>query len=467
MKSIIKLFKKRIAASFLIVLLTNALLQSCDNMLEVDLPANQIATEYVFNNLQSADAALASLYGNLRDNSPISGGAGGSGILLGNYTDDLDCYSPAGESTGIRDLYLNIQNDSNAAVLGYWTAAYKEIYMSNAIIQGIEQSTGISEKDKGRIIGEAILIRSLIYYYLMQVFGDIPYTTSTDYTMNSSLSRMPTSDLKIRIKDDLITALSLIDDLYRNTERIFPNKKVVQLVLAKIYMSDQQWGQAEALLGEILSSPLYNLELDVNKVFLKSGSHILWQIKPKNANDPTQEIQSLYFVNAAPSRYALSPSLISSFSVEDKRKQNWTAAVTVGNNTWYRADKYKNRTTNATEYSIIFRIEEVYLMMSEVLAKQNKISQALPFINAIRGRAGLSAINNNITADSLSNEILLENRREFFTEMGHRFLDLKQAGRLQYLVTDKPNWKSFSALWPLPQKELLLNPNLNPQNNGY
>ncbi|WP_288244001.1 RagB/SusD family nutrient uptake outer membrane protein [uncultured Chryseobacterium sp.] len=436
-------------------------------MLEVDLPANQIETQYVFNNLQSADAALASLYGNLRDNSPISGGTTGSGVLLGCYTDDLDSYAPTGENTGIRDLYLNVQNDSNAAVLAYWTSAYKEVYMANAIIQGIDQSTGILAKDKSRIKGEALFIRSVIYYYLMQVFGDIPYTTSTVYTVNSSLTKLSVPEVKGRIKDDLSNAIAMMDDAYRNAERIFPNKKAAQLLLAKVYISDQQWPQAETVLNEILNSPLYSFEQDVTKVFVKTGSHILWQIKPKNANDPTQEIQTLYFANAAPTRYALTLNFVNSFSTTDKRKLNWIAPVTVGTNTWYRADKYKNRTTNATEYSIVYRIEEAYLMMSEVLTKQNKISQAIPYINATRLRAGLSALTAGITADDLLNEIMLENRKEFFAEMGHRFIDLKQAGRLQDLIPVKPNWKAHSSLWPIPQKELLLNPNLNPQNDGY
>ncbi|MNL56219.1 SusD family protein [compost metagenome] len=64
-------------------------------------------------------------------------------------------------------------------------------------------------------------------------------------------------------------------------------------------------------------------------------------------------------------------------------------------------------------------------------------------------------------------EILLESRREFFTEHGHRFFDLKRTGRLNVLIGVKPNWKSYHDLWPLPQKELTLNPNMNPQNTGY
>lgn len=439
---------------------------SCDQILDVDIPANQIDAEYVFNNVQTADAALANLYGNLRDSSPIAGGSG-TGILWGTYTDDLDCYSPPGENTGIRDVYLNLQNDSNLKVLDFWTSSYKNVYIANAIIEGVEKSNTLTVKEKSRIKGEALLMRSLIYFYLMQIYGDIPYTVTTDFTVNQSLSRTPFQQVCTFIENDLNTAVSLLDDNYRNAERIYPNRKVAQLVLAKVYMTEKKWNLAESILNDISGSSLYSFEQDVTKVFLKSGNHILWQLKPKNANSPTNEVQVLFFENAAPNLYALTPDLVNTFSSSDKRLQNWITPVTVGNNTWYRANKYKNRTTNTTEYSIVFRIEEVYLLLAETLTQQNKIAQALPYFNATRIRAGLAKLEFPISKDNLLSEILSEDRKEFFTEMGHRFIDLKRFGLLSNLKNTKQNWENKCELWPVPQQEIVLNPNLKPQNSGY
>lgn len=446
---------------------TGLLLLSCDHLVDVDLPANQISTTLVFESVQSADAVLANLYGNLRDNSPLTGGSGGSGILWGTYTDDLDSYAASGENTGIRDLYLNLLNDSNLQVLNYWTATYKQIYLANAIIEGVTKSSALPVNEKQRIIGEALLIRSLMYFYLTQIYGDIPLVTSTDYTINQSITKTSSAEVINRIQTDLATAVMSLDNEYRNPERIFPNKKVAQLLLAKTYMQQQRWLQAEELLRDIIIFPKYTFETDLSKVFQKTGTHILWQLKPKNTNDPTKEIQSLYFSNAAPTLYALTPNLISSFSATDKRLQQWITPVTVAQKTYYRADKYKNRTSNATEYSVIFRLEEVYLLLSEVLARQNKTQEALQMLNKTRSRAGLSLLTLPMSQETVLNETLSENRKEFFAEMGHRFLDLKRMGRLNDLQNSKVNWKNHSQLWPIPQKEILLNPNLKPQNNGY
>jgi len=107
------------------------------------------------------------------------------------------------------------------------------------------------------------------------------------------------------------------------------------------------------------------------------------------------------------------------------------------------------------------------MAIAETLAQQDKIADALPYLNVTRQRATLAALVMPISKQSLLDEILLENRKEFFTEMGHRFLDLKRMNRLNDLLPIKTNWKSYHSFWPLPQKELLLNPNLNPQNTGY
>lgn len=441
-----------------------SMIQNCEKMIEVEEPSNQISSQKVFEDVQTADAALAALYGMLWDNSPVAGDQ--TGKLMGSYTDDLDYYV-ASASTGLPDIYQNTQEETNPQINTYWAKSYQCILTANTILEGIRDSQALPQKDKNRIKGEALLARSLVCFYLQQIFGDIPFPSSTDYKINQSIGKTSGNQVLTLLENDVIEAISLLSDDYRNTERIFLNRKAGQLLLAKIYMTQHQWIKAEPVLKDIVTSPLYIYENDLSKVFNKNGKHIIWQLKPKNSGNATKEASAYYFNNTAPTSYALSTSLINVFTASDLRKQNWMAKVQVGQNVWYRADKYKNRTSNTTEYSIVFRLEEAYLLLAETYAQQDKVALALPYLNASRLRAGLSAIQLPISKNDVLNEILLESRKEFFTEMGHRFLDMKRYEILNTLQTVKPNWKSYHALWPIPQKELLLNPNLNPQNEGY
>lgn len=437
---------------------------SCEKLVEVDVPNNQVTTKLVFQDAQTANAVMAGLYAGIRDNSILSGDK--LGPHLGVYTDDLDSYAQTA-TNGIFELYQNQQTDTNALIYSNWASTYQQIFVANAILEGVQSSTSLPSSDRNRLRGEALFLRSMMFFYLQQLFGDIPYPITTDYQVNTTLYKIPSGQVLEKLQSDLQESIGLLNDSYNNQERIFANRKTAQLLLAKVYMVQNRWSDAESLLTGIVQSPLYSFENDLSKVFLKSGSHILWQLKPKNPGDATKEATIYYFTGAAPNSYALTANLVAAFSLADQRKQKWMATVTVGANNWYRSDKYKNRSSNTTEYSVIFRLEEAYLLLAEDLAKQNKITQALPYVNATRQRAGIGALNNVISQSALLNEIQLENRREFFTEMGHRFFDLKRTEQLQSLISVKSNWKTYHQLWPLPQKELQLNPNLNPQNSGY
>ncbi|CAA7387712.1 RagB/SusD family nutrient uptake outer membrane protein [Chryseobacterium fistulae] len=456
--------KYKIATALLTaVLLFNI---SCEKFIETDFPSNQIPTQLVFEDEQTADAALAGLYSGLWTNSMFSGGIDGMGALLGTYTDDLTCVYTS-SSNGALDLFNNQQIPTNTAVTSFWTYAYQQIYAANSIIEGARNSKTLSGAVKDRIRGEALFVRSLLYMQLYQIFAEIPYTDTTDYVVNSQLSRMPKDDLLTKIETDLSEAVNLLPTAYKNTERIYPNKYAGYMALAKMKMLLKKWNEADVLCSTIMQNSAYVYQTDMIKVFQKSGSHIIWQLKPKNNNDATKEA-SLYTFTGAPTSFVLRPDLVSLFSTTDLRRQNYMAAVPFGQQTNYRSAKYKNlAVNNPTEYSIIYRLDEVCLMQAEILTELNRASEAIPLINRSRQRAGLPALSSTLSANDVKIQMRDEKRREFFTEHGIRFFDLKRWGLLDQLVIVKPNWKSFHSKWPLPQKELLLNPKLNPQNTGY
>lgn len=452
---------------FLLCALTlGILLVSCENLLEVDVPVSQTPSSLVFESTETADAALSHLYTEMQAYSLLNGGQGGAGALLGSYTDDLINYDNYSQN-GDMDIYENVQGASNISIKSFWTQAYSEIYTANAIITGIEKSVGINEGDRRRIKGEALFVRTLIYYYLNQLFGDIPYTVTTDYTYNQSVKKTSSAEVQEKIQEDLYMAVALLNDEYRNPERIYPNRKTAELLLATVLMTRYQYGAAEALLRGVIDSPLYQWQPDVRETFKKTGSHILWQLKPLYASAATNEALLYYFESSVPTLYSLSGDLISSFSAGDLRKQWWTTGITVEQTTYYRPGKYTRLFDNTDEYSIVFRLEEAYLLLAEALAQQGKLSEAMPYLNAVKEKAGVSPAAPTLTKEQLLDEILAENRKEFFTERGIRFTTLKRLGRLTDLVMHKPQWKPHHELWPLPFSELSLNPNLNPQNNGY
>ena len=443
---------------YLFICMAGLLLIACEDLIEVTHPNNQLGTPQVFEDALTANAALGSLYAALRDVSILR-----DATDLSSYADDLDCYQQG--DNGVMDIYLNQVHESNVIIRTIWERAYRHVYYANSIIHGAENSTALSDSDKKRIKGEAIVIRSLVYFYLQQFFGDIPYTTSLDYEYNRTTGKTEAAALMEQLETDVTEAVGMLEDNYRHAERIYINRKAAQLLLARIYLTRGKWALAEQAAEDMLESPLYEFENDINEVFHKSGKHILWQLKPPRSGNPVSDATYFYFSGRAPHLYALTQDLVASFDDNDLRRQAWIAEVAFNDNVWFRPYKYKNRENNTDEYFIVFRLEEVYFIMAEALAKQNRLDEALPYLNATRERAGLNAA--TLSGEDFIKELLDEKRREFFTESGHRFIDLKRWGRLNELSTLKPNWEEYKQVWPLPQSEMLLNPNLNPQNAGY
>lgn len=439
---------------------------SCEKWIETDFPIHQIPTDVVFENEQTAEAALAGLYGSLWNNSLVSGGSDGMGLLLGLYTDETATVSAPGIS-GPVELYYNSLIPTSLTVSSVWTNAYQQIYAANSIIEGVRDSKSLPQVARDRITGEALYVRSLLLFHLFQIYGEIPYPDSTDYTVNSTLSKLSETELLTRLEMDLSEAVNLLPAAYRNAERIYPNKAVGYVTLAKLKVLLKKWQEAEVLLQTVMSSSGYAFQNDITKVFLKSGTHVIWQLKPRNSGDATKEA-TLYNFAGIPTTYMLNVNLVSSFTTNDLRRQQYITTVTAQGQTNYRAVKYRNLAgTNTTENSIVYRLEEVYLLYAEALIQQNKIAEAIPFINRTRQRAGLPALPVTLSSSAAMQELSLEKRKEFFSEHGIRFFDLKRWGQLDQLVPVKSNWKPFYSQWPLPQKELLLNQNLNPQNTGY
>src|SRR5690606_20675578 len=132
-------------------------------------------------------------------------------------------------------------------------------------VEGIENSSTLTSEAANQFKGEALFIRALTHFYLVNLFGDIPYITTTDYIINSQVSRIDESEVYDAIITDLQQARLLVSGTYTSTERIQPNKAVVTALLAKVYLYTGQWALAEAESTTLINNTAeYPWETDLN-----------------------------------------------------------------------------------------------------------------------------------------------------------------------------------------------------------
>jgi len=164
------------------------------------------------------------------------------------------------------------------------------------------------------------------------------------------------------------------------------------------------------------------------------------------------------------------------FGAYEKGKLHWIGRTlySVNGTMYFLPGKYKAGPAQiapngtATEYYMVFRLAEQYLIRAEAYMHQNKLANAVSDINKIRQRAGIPLLSMESSGDGIMKAIIKERRHELFAEWGHRWLDLKRWGLAGQVLaeTKGSGWQSTDSLYPIPGAELRSNPSLT-QNEGY
>lgn len=442
------------------------LLSGCDNFVELPLPNSQLTGAKVFEDRTTANAAMVDIYSKLRDTGILSGMSTGASATLGMYADELSYYG-SGVESGLP--YTNNLLPTSNIVSDYWKQSYHQVYLSNAVIEGVQHSAGLAAADKNQLTGEALFVRALVHFYLVGLYGDIPYVTTTDYQRNRLVERMPADRVYASIIADLEQAVLLLPEQYITSERVRPNRYAAQALLARAYLYHGDWPEASNAASAVLNNSVYWLETDPDKTFLKESASTIWQFMPKLDGNNADEGTSFIFKTGSSSFVALTPSFVEAFENGDLRRTHWIRSVANGTETLYHAYKYKQNSNTGTsvEYSIVLRLAEQYLIRAEARARQGELIGAKEDLNKIRSAAGLPDTA-AVTAGEIIAAVLNERQYEFFTEYGHRFFDLKRTGKLDAVLSGtKSGWDTTDQLWPVPETELVSNPMLGPQNPGY
>jgi len=440
-------------------------LKACNDFVEIEPPKSQLTGAVVFEEPSTANAALIDIYTKLRDKGILTGTSVGASVNLGLYADELIYYGMLNET--LSQLFDNALMDNNGLVQQYWNESYHQIYCANAVIEGCENSTQLIQTYKAQFIGEALFIRAMVHFYLLNIYGDVPYITTTNYEQNRLAVRLSKTNVYEHIIEDLKNAIELLPENYLTQDRVRPNKAVATALLARVYLYNENWLEAEMTSSSVINDGAYVLEA-LDNVFLKQSAETIWQFSPENEGFNAYEGNVFIFSSGPPPFVGLRNEVVSEFSSEDLRKSVWIKTIDDGENTWYHAYKYKQNSNTGTsiEYSIVLRLAEQYLIRAESRAKQGNLAGAIDDINKIRNRAGLTNTS-AITTQQIIDEIIVQRRLELFTEFGHRFLDLKRTSKSDnVLPLTKAGWDSHDNLWPIPLNEILSNPNMT-QNSGY
>ncbi|CAN5149330.1 RagB/SusD family nutrient uptake outer membrane protein [soil metagenome] len=385
----------------------------------------------------------------------------------------------------------------------WWNTLYEGIKRANVVIEyvpGIE----MDENLKKRSLGEARFLRGLYYFDLVRAWGGVPKVETT--TPPLSLPRSGREEIYNLIITDLLFAIENLrekselpaGDLGRAT------KGAARALLAKVYLFQGDFVNAELYAMEVINSQQYGLEPnfeDANGVNGENGIESVFEIGalqvegvPGNQYGNTQGVRGI--PNKGWGFNRPSVALRAAFEEGDPRQQltiielgdvidgiqilgDGTTPDQYDNGYTIEIESYNQKVWVPGSTTInnwgnnrrLIRYADVLLMAAEALNENNTAEQALLYLNQVRQRArmGNEAILPDITEinkENLRNIILNERRVELALE-GHRFWDLVRTGKAPEVLGPVGFEAGKHELLPIPQNQIDLSQGTLTQNTNY
>lgn len=462
-------FKKSTLLRLLSVLLVfMASLSSCREILEPP-PVDLLVDELVLNEAADVEPVRLGLYNAFR-------GLGSPMVIAGDFTADFIQHN--GTFTVYNELANKQITAANAAAAAFWGAVYNTVYIANFIEERIATVPGVNEATQKRVLAEARFLRGFANFLGAYTFGGIPQVTTTNIATNRNIPKASRETILQSVLADYNAALPDLPTTNSNktVAKTFATQNAVRAALARYYLYQKDWVQAEKFATQVIDSKLQTLPATIAEVFFQEydAETILEVAYANNSSDDpgtsTFGLNDLFrgrrevipansYINTINETNAGERSLTISF---DPLKQR-------GRDNGWSVRKYGSP-DDANNNITIFRLAEQYLIRAEARAQQGRITganSAQTDINVLRKRAKAPNASLSSQADAL---LTIEKERVYELSFeGHRWYDLKRTGRLQTVMSAfSPNWNEKYQLWPIPQSEIQRNKSLaGAQNPGY
>lgn len=429
-----------------------------------------------YNNANDFIAAINASYAGLQDN----GVYGRAYWTMFEMRSDNTDQGP--DATGLAAQYAEInrftEDPLNEQITAAWIGSYKVIANCNVILERIE-SVEMEESLKQRIGGEALFLRSLMYYQLAVAYGNIPLQL-VPYTAGTVLEQVDAMTVYAQLITDLGSAEDNLPVSYPASDVGRATKGAAATLLSKVLLTKGDNAAAADVLKRIIDNYGYQLVENYKDI---------WGVSNENNIESIFEVQfmgggigqgSAFTNEFSPSAFLQTgsgfgrnrptPALINSFDPEDERFEasigtsyiNEQGTETMAN--FIRKYESDPSSENDSDVNfIVFRYADVLLMLAEAIGESDESYQ---LINEVRERAGLSGIDSS-TPGTFEEKLLKERQLELTFE-NHRWADLRRFNFEKEVFEDAEplvDPANVRALFFIPQREMDINPNFVQNSN--
>jgi len=445
---------------FLILIISAlAITSACEKSLDLK-PYQYLDESIALSNDANVKSVLVGAYSSFRGDYVYGG------IILRNAellvaNDEI---SWQGTYSSPREIYNHSIISANSDVTNQSLQSYDCINICNNVLSALAV---VNEEDKAQVEGEALFLRSLMYFDLVRFFANtyeagaantqygVPLILTPTHVISGAnqVGRNSVQEVYAKVIADLQRAASILPE----ENGYYATSGAANALLARVYLQQGDFAKARDAADAVIGSGLYSLTSSYSQAFNNEEytSEDIFATKYNAANgvNPMTEFWSTTEYGGRDGDIEILDGHLELYDPADQRLELFW----VGNNAM-RSGKWN------TQYGLVnlFRLAEMYLIRAECnnrLGTSVGDSPANDF-NMVHERAGLDPI---AEGDLTLDDILYERRLEFAHE-GFRYHDVKRlkltVGAFAY---DDP-----SMIFPIPSREMEANQALiGQQNEGY
>jgi len=468
-----KIFKNYLLATFALCMLIP---MSCGDDLLDQVNSNTVSTGTFWQNADDARLAVNGMYHPIT-NTFFWGRIVHTGAILRS---DVFNIRPFGPNTAMSH-FTEIPGVSRWST-EIWSEPFKTVFRANSVLENVNDSNITDATERNGILGQAYFMRAFSYWYLVNLYGNVPVVTRTPSTDEEFFPAQSTPDqVWDQIIEDLTAAAAALPAQWEGNDIGRPTSGSAIGLRGKSHLYRGNWAAAQADFEQLVGSGLYSLlpadrymenftetnenneesvfelqylgvdafawGVDIPGVGTMGNFHIDYA-PPMKSPDQSHYVNSwvreLFEANGETIRRDATiaydyPGSTGYGGVPFT--DDFAAEITLANDEGMEpiyTRKYAGMDigvrddvdflgTNVGNNWRIIRYADILLMHAEALNNQGMTSQAATFVNMVRERAGVSTISSSMSQDDMTQAIIDERVLELTGE-SHRFFDLVRWG---------------------------------------
>lgn len=251
---------------FSFILLCLIFIVGCDNFLEEN-PTSQLSEVTFWNTEDDAIRAITACY---RPNTWNGwwndfDGRNIAGIKFEAWTDLLS-NKELGSGYPIGGI-----EPTNSQISAMWSQNYIVIARTNYFLENIEKVT-MDDNAKQSLIGEARFLRAYSYFWLSQLYGNIPLIDKTlTFDEANSVTQSPKSAIVDFAINDLNFAIEKLPVKRGSSEKGRVEKGTALALKGRFLMADKKWTEAATVYETLINLNRYVIDSRFKKLFEDEG----------------------------------------------------------------------------------------------------------------------------------------------------------------------------------------------------